>query len=158
MVMVMVMVMVMAIQDIMSNYFWFILAIGFGIGETFTATFYLLPFALGGCVAGVASLLGLTLRVQGTSFLLFSGIGIFLVAKYAKPNDKDSLSTVGSFRYVGDEFLLDQSLNEYTSADVVFKGDVWKAISSGGEIQKGSLVKVIKIDGTKLVVVKVKQI
>ena len=146
------------IQEIMSNYFWFIVAIGFGIGETFTATFYLLPFALGGFVAGAASLLGFTLQVQGISFLLFSGVGIFLVAKYAKPNDKDSLSTIGSFRYVGEEFLLERSLNEYTSVDVVFKGDVWKAISSGGEIYKDSLVKVIKIDGTKLVVEKVKQI
>lgn len=144
------------IQEIMSNYFWFIVAIGFGIGETFTATFYLLPFALGGFVAGLASLLGLSLQLQGVSFLLFSGIGIFLVTKYAKPNDKDNLSTTGSFRYVGDQFLLEQSLNEYTSADVVFKGDVWKAISSKGEIHKGSLVKVIKIDGTKLVVEKLK--
>ena len=40
------------IQEIIANYFWFIIAIGFGIGETFTATFYLLPFALGGLVAG----------------------------------------------------------------------------------------------------------
>ena len=145
-------------QEIMSNYFWFIVAIGFGIGETLTATFYLLPFALGGLVAGLAALLGFPLQVQGVSFLFFSGIGIFLVAKYAKPKDKDSLSTTGSFRYVGDEFLLEQAVNEYTPVDVPFEGDVWKAISSRGEIQKGSLVKVMKLNGTKLVVEKVKQI
>ena len=150
--------MTLFIQEIMSDYFWLIVAIGFGIGETLTVTFYLLPFAFGGFVAFIAALTGLTLKVQVISFLLFSGIGIFLVAKYAKPNDKDSLSTIGSFRYVGDEFLLDQSVNEYSPVDVVFKGDVWKAISSKGEIQQGSLVKVMKLDGTKLVVVKVKQL
>ena len=48
------------IQEIIANYFWFIIAIGFGIGETFTATFYLLPFALGGLVAGLASLLAVS--------------------------------------------------------------------------------------------------
>ncbi len=143
-------------QEIISNYLWFIIAIGFGIGETFTATFYLLPFALGGFVAGLVSLIGLSLQIQGIVFLVFSGVGIYLVAKYAKPRDEDSLSTTGSFRYVGDEFILDDSVNEYTPVDVNFKGDVWKAVSSSGKINKGTLVAVVKLDGTKLVVEKVK--
>jgi len=145
-----------AIQEIISNYLWFIIAIGFGIGETFTATFYLLPFALGGLVAGLVSLIGLSLQIQGIVFLVFSGVGIYLVAKYAKPRDEDSLSTTGSFRYVGDEFILDDSVNEYTPVNVNFKGDAWKAVSSSGEINKGTLVAVVKLDGTKLVVEKVK--
>ena len=145
-----------AIQEIISNYLWFIIAIGFGIGETFTATFYLLPFALGGLVAGLVSLIGLSLQIQGIVFLVFSGFGIYLVAKYAKPRDEDSLSTTGSFRYVGDEFILDDSVNEYTPVNVNFKGDAWKAVSSSGEINKGTLVAVVKLDGTKLVVEKVK--
>tara|TARA_B100000586_G_scaffold142408_1_gene103124 strand:- start:1799 stop:2233 length:435 start_codon:yes stop_codon:yes gene_type:complete len=143
-------------QEIISNYLWFIIAIGFGIGETFTATFYLLPFALGGFVAGLVSLIGLSLQIQGIVFLVFSGVGIYLVAKYAKPRDEDSLSKTGSFRYVGDEFILDDSVNEYTPVDVNFKGDVWKAVSSSGKINKGTLVAVVKLDGTKLVVEKVK--
>ena len=143
-------------QEIISNYLWFIIAIGFGIGETFTATFYLLPFALGGFVAGLVSLIGLSLQIQGIVFLVFSGVGIYLVAKYAKPRDEDSLSTTGSFRYVGDEFILDDSVNEYTPVDVNFNGDVWKAVSSSGKINKGTLVAVVKLDGTKLVVEKVK--
>ena len=141
-----------AIQEIISNYLWFIIAIGFGIGETFTATFYLLPFALGGLVAGLVSLIGLSLQIQGIVFLVFSGVGIYLVAKYAKPRDEDNLSTTGSFRYVGDEFILDDSVNEYTPVNVNFKGDAWKAVSSSGEINKGTLVAVVKLDGTKLVV------
>jgi membrane protein implicated in regulation of membrane protease activity len=145
-----------AIQEIISNYLWFIIAIGFGIGETFTATFYLLPFALGGLVAGLVSLIGLSLQIQGIVFLVFSGVGIYLVAKYAKPRDEDNLSTTGSFRYVGDEFILDDSVNEYTPVNVNFKGDAWKAVSSSGEINKGTLVAVVKLDGTKLVVEKVK--
>ena len=143
-------------QEIISNYLWFIIAIGFGIGETFTATFYLLPFALGGFVAGLVSLIGLSLQIQGIVFLVFSGVGIYLVAKYAKPRDEDNLSTTGSFRYVGDEFILDDSVNEYTPVNVNFKGDAWKAVSSSGEINKGTLVAVVKLDGTKLVVEKVK--
>ena len=131
-----------AIQEIISNYLWFIIAIGFGIGETFTATFYLLPFALGGLVAGLVSLIGLSLQIQGIVFLVFSGVGIYLVAKYAKPRDEDNLSTTGSFRYVGDEFILDDSVNEYTPVNVNFKGDAWKAVSSSGEINKGTLVAV----------------
>ncbi len=145
-----------AIQEIISNYLWFIIAIGFGIGETFTATFYLLPFALGGLVAGLVSLIGLSLQIQGIVFLVFSGVGIYLVAKYAKPRDEDNLSTTGSFRYVGDEFILDDSVNEYTPVNVNFKGDAWKAVSSSGEINKGTLVAVVKLDGTKLVVEKAK--
>ena len=145
-----------AIQEIISNYLWFIIAIGFGIGETFTATFYLLPFDLGGLVAGLVSLIGLSLQIQGIVFLVFSGVGIYLVAKYAKPRDEDNLSTTGSFRYVGDEFILDDSVNEYTPVNVNFKGDAWKAVSSSGEINKGTLVAVVKLDGTKLVVEKVK--
>ena len=64
------------IQEIIANYFWFLIAIGFGIGETFTATFYLLPFALGGLVAGLASLLGMSLQGQSVVFLVFSAVGI----------------------------------------------------------------------------------
>ena len=142
-------------QEIIANYFWFIIAIGFGIGETFTATFYLLPFALGGLVAGLASLLGMSLQVQSIVFILFSAVGIYLVTKYAKPKDEDNDSTVGSFRYVGDEFILDNSVSQYTSTDIKFKGDVWKAVSSSGDIESGVLVKVVDIDGAKLVVEKV---
>lgn len=143
------------LQDIMANYFWFIIAIGFGIGETFTATFYLLPFALGGIAAGLTSLIGMSLQAQGVVFLLFSAVGIYLVTKYAKPKDEDNDSTVGSFRYVGDEFILDDSVTQYTSTDIKFKGDVWKAVSLTGDIEKGTLVKVAEIDGAKLVVKKV---
>ena len=107
-------------QEIISNYLWFIIAIGFGIGETFTATFYLLPFALGGLAAGLVSLVGVSLQIQGVVFLVFSGVGIYLVTKYAKPREEDSLSTTGSFRYVGDEFILDDTVNEYIPADVNF--------------------------------------
>ncbi len=108
-------------QEIVSNYLWFLIAIGFGIGETFTATFYLLPFAFGGLVAGLASLVGLSFQIQGAVFIIFSGVGIYFVSKYAKPKEEDSLSTMGSFRYVGDEFILDNSENEYSSVDVNFK-------------------------------------
>ena len=97
----------------------------------------------------------MSLQVQSVVFLVFSAVGIYVVTKYAKPKDEDNDSTVGSFRYVGDEFILDDSVSQYTSTDIKFKGDIWKAVSSTGDIDSGTLVKVVDIDGAKLVVEKV---
>ena len=143
------------LSGVMNNYFWFIVAIGFGIGEIFTTTFYLLPFALGGLVAGFSSLIGAGLTTQWIIFFLFSVVGIIFVVRYASPKDRDGISTTGSFRYVGEKFILDSTVGEFEPTDAVFQGDSWKVISKSGEIKKDTLVKVIAVDGTKLVVEKV---
>ena len=143
------------LSGVMNNYFWFIVAIGCGIGEIFTTTFYLLPFALGGLVAGLSSLIGAGLTTQWIIFFLFSVVGIIFVVRYASPKDRDGLSTTGSFRYVGEKFILNSTVGEFEPADVIFQGDSWKVVSKSGEIKEDTLVKVIAVDGTKLVVEKV---
>ena len=82
-------------------------------------------------------------------------VGIIFVVRYASPKDRDGLSTTGSFRYVGEKFILNSTVGEFEPADVIFQGDSWKVVSKSGEIKEDTLVKVIAVDGTKLVVEKV---
>ena len=136
---------------------WFIAAAVFLVAELMLSGFVFLPISIGSLFAGFTSLLSENLNIQITVFLLFTIVGIYLSVKVFGP--KKSESTVSSKfsegvnKYIGKTFHVDKEIDPYIATSSHVLGDDWLIISNERRILPGTLVEVIKIDGTKLVVV-----
>jgi len=136
---------------------WFIAAAVFLVAELMVSGFVFLPISIGSLFAGFTSLLSENLNIQITVFLLFTIVGIYLSVKVFGP--KKSESTVSSKfsegvnKYIGKTFHVDKEIDPYIATSSHVLGDDWLIISNERRILPGTLVEVIKIDGTKLVVV-----
>ncbi len=97
------------------------------------------------------------LNIQITVFLLFTIVGIYLSVKVFGPKKSESTDSSkfseGVNKYIGKTFHVDKEIDPYIATSSHVLGDDWLIISNERRILPGTLVEVIKIDGTKLVVV-----
>jgi len=140
----------------MSN-MWFIAAAVFLVAELMLSGFVFLPISIGSLFAGFTSLLSENLNIQITVFLLFTIVGIYLSVKVFGPKKSESTESSkfseGVNKYIGKTFHVDKEIDPYIATSSHVLGDDWLIISNERRILPGTLVEVIKIDGTKLVVV-----
>lgn len=138
---------------------WFVLMVVFLVAEA-ACPFHLISiwFAAGSLVATVVSLLGGPVWLQVTLFLVVSGALLAslwpFVRKFLKPNlTKTNVDAViGTTGYVTADID-----NVAAVGQVKLGGMEWTARSTSGEpIQKGTLVKVDRIEGVKAFVSVVK--
>jgi membrane protein implicated in regulation of membrane protease activity len=118
--------------------------------------FVFLPISIGSLFAGFTSLLSENLNIQITVFLLFTIVGIYLSVKVFGPKKSESTESSkfseGVNKYIGKTFHVDKEIDPYIATSSHVLGDDWLIISNERRILPGTLVEVIKIDGTKLVV------
>jgi len=140
----------------MSN-MWFIAAAVFLVAELMLSGFVFLPISIGSLFAGLTSLLSENLNIQITVFLLFTIVGIYVSVKVFGPKKSESTESSkfseGVNKYIGKTFHVDKEIDPYIATSSHVLGDDWLIISNERRILPGTLVEVIKIDGTKLVVV-----
>ena len=138
---------------------WFVLMVVFLVAEA-ACPFHLISiwFAAGSLVATVVSLLGGPVWLQVTLFLVVSGALLAslwpFIRKFLKPNlTKTNVDAViGTTGYVTADID-----NVAAVGQVKLGGMEWTARSTSGEpIQKGTLVKVDRIEGVKAFVSVVK--
>jgi len=136
---------------------WFIAAAVFLVAELMLSGFVFLPISIGSLFAGFTSLLSENLNIQITVFLLFTIVGIYVSVKVFGPkkseNTESSKFSEGVNKYIGKTFHVDKEIDPYIATSSHVLGDDWLIISNERRILPGTLVEVIKIDGTKLVVV-----
>ena len=85
------------------RWLWTIFAIVMGIGEIFTAGFFLLPFAVGAAAAAILAWFNAAILAQ---WLVFFGVSIFSFAflrRYIGRQDEGEQPRVGANRWVGSE-------------------------------------------------------
>ena len=130
-------------------YMWVGLLILFLVLEGSTVALVSLWFAVGSLAAIVAALLGASLGVQVGIFLGVSGVLLFLkryIAPSIQKTNADSL--IGKCCPVTDAIC-----NLESRGQVKIGGMVWSARSeSGADIPEGTVVKVRRIEGVKLIV------
>ena len=136
---------------------WFIAAAVFLVAELMLSGFVFLPISIGSLFAGFTSLLSENLNIQITVFLLFTIVGIYVSVKVFGPkkseSNESSKFSEGVNKYIGKTFHVDKEIDPYIATSSHVLGDDWLIISNERRILPGTLVEVIKIDGTKLVVV-----
>lgn len=135
------------------NTVWLIVAVAFGIAELMTTSLTLVWFSIGALVLMVLSTFIESVIIQ---IALFAAISITLLITFTKYFvDKDK-----TFKYNTNLQGIEQKTGvvkveilPYATGIVTLTGEDWTAISDSNEkIEVGQLVKVIRIEGVKLVV------
>lgn len=140
----------------MENYWWawMILAALFIVGEIFTAGFFLLPIGVGAAIAGLVALLGANTIWQLVAFVVASFILFLVSRRFAQRVTKEQPPGIGADRFIGEECVVLEEINNLDNSGRVRKGkEEWRASSdSGTNIPVGTKVIVVSLSGTQLVV------
>lgn len=133
---------------------WMIMAALFVVGEIFTAGFFLLWFGIGAAGAGLVALFGFGMIAQLSVFIVLSVILFAVSRKFADRVSNEQPPGIGANRFIGMEGIVLQPIeNMQNTGRVRMSRDEWRAESESGElIAEGQRVKVIRINGTHLVV------
>jgi membrane protein implicated in regulation of membrane protease activity len=131
---------------------WTIFAIAVGIGEIFTAGFFLLPFAIGGAAAAILAWVDAPAIAQWLVFFGISTISLMYLRRFIGRQDEGEQPRVGANRWVGSEGVVLESIDPHTGAGMVrILNEEWRA-ASPGKIPAGSRIVVTAVDGARLVV------
>ncbi len=134
------------------RWLWTIFAIVVGIGEIFTAGFFLLPFAIGGAAAAILAWLGVNLLAQWLVFFGVSTISLLYLRKFINRQDEAEQPRVGANRWVGSEGVVLQGIDPHTGSGMVrILNEEWRATALG-KIPAGSSIVVTEVDGARLIV------
>lgn len=135
-------------------YMWVGLLILFLVLEGSTVALVSLWFAVGSLAAIVAALLGASLGVQVGIFLGVSGVLLALLRPFLKRYIAPSIQKTNVDSLVGRECPVTEDIqNLQSQGQVKVNGMVWSARSTDGrQIPKGTVVRIDRIEGVKLLV------
>ncbi|MCB0068588.1 MAG: NfeD family protein [Caldilineaceae bacterium] len=133
---------------------WAAMALIFMIAELFTAGFFLVCFGIGAAAAAIMALMGFDPIWQGLVFIVVSGIALLLTRPLARSLNERGVNTVGSDRVLNKEAIVLAEINPALGSGMVrVDAEEWRAVSADGRtIAKDTIVKIQRIDGTRLVV------
>ncbi|MEM9653188.1 MAG: NfeD family protein [Actinomycetota bacterium] len=137
---------------------WVAAAATFGIGEMLLAgSFFLLPFAAGAVSAALVSLLGLHFLVSWATFLVVSVVAFIGMRPFANRlvDASPEIAGVGANRLMGADGVVMAPISA-TPGDaglVKVGSEEWRADTRPGvALSAGSKVRVVEVQGTRLVV------
>lgn len=135
---------------------WLILAIVFLILEIGTVALVSAWFVVGSVVALIASLLGASIGIQ---IVLFIVVSLALIALFYSQRDRFSFAPKNAIRTNADRLIgeVAEVIKEVDPIDNIGKarvaGQIWSCSSvNHTRIPVGSLVKIVSIQGVRLVV------
>lgn len=125
---------------------WFILTLIFIIVEMMLGTLYLFALALGALVAGILSYFEYTLETQSIIagiVTIIGAIGFYFLKRKHPTQDKDDNLDIG-------QRVVVNTINEDGSANVNYRGAMWKALAKEGELSTG-IWQINSIKGINLI-------
>ncbi len=135
------------------NTVWLIVAVAFGIAELMTTSLTLVWFSIGALILMVLSTFIESIIIQIALFAAISITLLVVFTKYFVDKDKTyryNTNLQGIEQRTG---IVKEEIPSHMTGIVTLTGEDWTAISEDGEkIKVGQLVKVIRIEGVKLVV------
>lgn len=131
-------------------YVWLVLAIVLGLIEAFTVNLVSIWFVISSILAMVVSMFTDNLYIQIGVFVF---IGILLMPLSKKIYNKIKKNNVSTNidRIIGMTGVVTEDINKDTIGEVKVDGKRWSAYSNDN-INKGEVVKVVKINSVKLYV------
>lgn len=137
---------------------WIVLMVALIIVEALTANLVCIWFAIGALAAAVSKLLGATLFYQAVCFVVISLLSLCVTKPVVKRLRANGKTATNADMVIGKTGIVTEDItNDKFAGNVKVAGQMWSAVTAdGSEIPKNSKVKVIKIDGVKLVVEMVK--
>ena len=133
---------------------WTLFAIGFGIGEIFTAGFFLLPFSIGAAAAAVLAWLTVGLAAQWFVFFGVSLISFAYLRRFIADQDEMPQPAVGANRWVGLRGMVLQDIDPDEAVGIVrVESEEWRATTEDGStIPAGTHIRVVAMRGARMVV------
>jgi inner membrane protein len=143
-----------AVDNESWRWVWTLLAIGMGIGEIFTAGFFLLPFAIGAAAAAVLAWLGVAVIAQWLVFFGVSAIAFAYLRKFIDRQDAQVQPRIGANRWLEAQGVVLQDIDPHGGVGMVrIDTEEWRAMSEEGTpIPSGTRVIVTGVQGSRLVV------
>lgn len=134
---------------------WIVIALAALLLDMITSAFLFVWFSLGSIAAIISYLLGAGILAQVLIFIIVSAVllivGYPLVKKTIKKTVPKTLKQEES--YIGREFLIDEDVIE--KAIMKVDGIYWTVKNDGEAISKGDRIRIIGLEGNKLVVKKI---
>lgn len=139
-------------------FIWIIIAVIFAIIEAFTMGLTTIWFAIGGVVACIIALMGGSLLIQ---IIVFFTVSIILLY-FTRPLAEKKLK-IGHEKNIIEQMLdktglVTETIEPYNTGQVKVDGMIWSAVSNDNKdiLSKNEIVKIVRIEGVKLVVSRVK--
>lgn len=134
--------------------FWFVLLIAFSVIEAVTVQLVSVWFALGSIGALIAAFLGAKFLAQITVFIIVSVICIIATRPIIRKFHSKGVQSTNADRCIGQNaMVIEQIDNMKAQGQVRVNGNVWTARSEDNEIiPVETIVKIVKIEGVKLIV------
>jgi len=140
------------VENELWRWLWTIFAVVMGIGEIFTAGFFLLPFAIGATAAAILAWLNVVVVAQ---WLVFFGVSIFSLAylrRFIGRQDEGEQPRVGANRWKGELGVVLLDIDPHSGTGMVrVLNEEWRA-TAPQPIPAGSQVIVVDVHGARLVV------
>lgn len=136
-------------------YFWLAIVIFALIIEAMSSALIAVWFVPAGIVCMVLEALNVPLYLQIVIFAILSVVGIVVFASKMRANIEKNKVQTNADSVIGCRAIVEVALLPDSVGRVKVKGMSWSAISADNSaIDEGCAVKVLKIDGVKLIVEK----
>ena len=145
-------------MDVMS-WLWLGAAVLFGIVEALTAGLVSIWFVAGAAAALIGALLGAGTGVQVALFLAVSAAALAATQPLVRRFTKDGTVATNADRALGETAKVTEAIDNAASTGAVYvDGKTWTARSADGSvIPAGATVQVLRMEGVKLFVQKIKE-
>lgn len=133
---------------------WIAVIVAAVVVEALSVQLLSIWFALGGIVSLILSLFDVSQSIQIIAFAAVSVISIIVFWPLARKLNKKGYEKTNADRFVGKDAVVTEAIsNINASGQVKVDNQIWTARSAAGnDISAGTLVKVEKIEGVKLIV------
>jgi membrane protein implicated in regulation of membrane protease activity len=142
------------------RWLWTVFAVVMGIGEIFSAGFFLLPFAIGASAAAVLAWIGVPVLPQWLVFFGVSLVSFVYLRRFIRHQDASEQPRVGANRWINAQGVVLESIDSDAKIGMVRiegEGEQWRAVSDGELIPAGTRVIVKEVRGTRLVVAPIEE-
>lgn len=133
---------------------WFFLLIGAIAIEVLTpSALVAIWFAIGALVGMILAALQVNVTMQWISVITVSIISMLCIRPLAKKSLRGNVIATNSDRLIGEVLVLTKAITKDMWGEVKHNGAYWHVVHVDGlELDEGSKVKVLSIDGAKLIV------
>lgn len=120
--------------------------------DVITSSFFFIWFTIGGIVAIVLSMFDVPFLIQVITFIAVSASLMAVGYPIVKRTIKKTVPITPTMEenYIGQEFVAEKDIER--KATIKFGGIYWTVKNDGDFIDKGDVVKIVGIEGNKLVI------
>ena len=133
---------------------WIAAAVVFAVIEAATAQILTIWFCIGRIGAIVAYALGASLTVQVVVFVVLSLLTLLIARPYLRRFTRTKVQPTNLDMCIGQQALVTERISNLDgTGQAKIRGTIWTARSADGAvIESGALVRVLSIEGVKLIV------